>query len=265
MVQTSWQMDPKNWRIPEEYQETCGYFLASLLMLAVTNAVLDVAWIRHRWRHTVLLSKVIGMISIIFCLLWPSRLVIFGCCISFANGFADPRLHFGSIRRNPAHPLLKWWFCITLLLHHAGGAFITNEVVKPLTIDNRKMFDVPIPILVSCLCELFAWFTDLKVLMRTAPRWFNWSHQVAVVIQITAFLITFFCLPHFLNTYCLFGTVIGSASWLIAGFIGFKNSTHEIVDEVDLKGSVARVFHKECPMTEDHSILPFCKKDALGK
>jgi len=245
--------------------ETCGYALTCLLMLVVTNANLDIAWVRHRWRHFVLGSKFIAMISVICCQLWVSPTIIYGCCIGFSNGFADPRLHFPSMRRNPAHPILKWWFCVTLTLHHAGGAFIANEVLQPVALQNEKMWAIPVPILISCLCELFAWFTDLKVLMRTAPRWFNCAHQVAVVIQISAFVITFFYIPNALNTFALLGTVIGSASWLVAGFIGFKNSTFEIDSEVDLKASVARVFHKNRAITEDNSVLPFIQKVAVGK
>lgn len=252
--------EPKDWVIPEEYHETAGYALACVLMLVVTNAWLDIAWVRHRWRHHVLASKFVGMIAMTCCQLWVSPTIIYGCFIGFSNGFADPRLHFPSMRRNPANPLLKWWFCITLTLHHAGGAFITNEVLQPVALQNKKMWDIPIPILISALCELFAWFTDLKVLMRTAPRWFNWAHQVAVVIQIASFVVTFLYIPNALNKFALFGTVIGSASWLVAGFIGFKNSTFEIDAEVDLKGSVARIYHKNRAITEDTSVLPFIQK-----
>merc|ERR1711957_451960 len=96
--------------------------------------------------------------------------------------------------------------------------------------------------------------------MRTAPKWFGVAHQIAVVLQLAACLTLMIAYDPTKLGLCratVIGTMVGSASWLVAGFIGFKNSTHEIVPEVDEKASIARVYHKECPLTKETNLLPF--------
>jgi len=186
--------------------------------------------------------------------------------ICLFNGFADPRFHIASIQRNPSRLVVKWFFCLALLAHHMGAAFLVNDMFAPIIDDgHRSIADLPIPILVSIVSELFSWFTDLKVLMRTAPRWFNTVHQIAVVIQLGACVAMLTLGVGSLCPATIYGTMIGSFAWLIAGFVGFKNSTHEVLADVDLKASVARVYHKECALTRDDAILPFCMPNAQGK
>lgn len=256
-------------KIPADWREPVAYLLCTLCLFAVNNAVMDIAYVRHRWRQTILASKVIGFVAAMLIMIRPSQIAVYGLCICLFNGFADPRFHTPSIKRNPAHPLVKWFFCLTLLAHHTGGAFLVSDMLTPIIDDTSgKLLDLDIPILVSMFCELFSWFTDLKVLMRTAPKWFTFAHQVAVVIQLGACLSLLMFFPHRLCTATVVGTMVGSFSWLIAGWVGFKNSTHEVVPEVDLKASVARVYHKQHPLTQDDGILPFCKTDcflAAGK
>ena len=55
-------IDLTSLRIPEAYQEPVDYFLCALIVWALTDTVLDIAWVRHRWRHMVLASKTLGLI-----------------------------------------------------------------------------------------------------------------------------------------------------------------------------------------------------------
>lgn len=256
------QFDLTSLRIPEAYQEPLNYFLVCLIVFALTNTMMDVAYVRHRWRQTVLASKVLGMTATGLMMIWPSKVAIYGLCLCLFNGFADPRLHIPSIKRNPARPIAKWFFCATLLAHHAGGAFVVSDMLKPVAMDDtRNVADLPIPIIVSCLSEIFSWYTDLKVLMRTAPKWFGCAHQIAVCLQLISCTSLLLWFPN--SSLCpttVVGTMVGSASWLLAGMIGFKNSTHEIAEELDTKASIARLYHKRAPLTQDNSVLPFCQK-----
>lgn len=254
-------------RIPEEYQEPVDYFLCSLIVWALTDTMLDIAWVRHRWRQTVLVSKIVGMTATGLMLIWPSEIAAYGLCLCLFNGFADPRLHLASIRRNPSHPFLKWFFCLTLLGHHTGGAFVVTDMMRPVINDGKPCAALPIPVIISCLSEIFSWFTDLKVLMRTAPKWFGMAHQVAVCLQLACCLTLLICFDPAkigLCTTTVVGAMVGSASWLVAGMIGFKNSTFEVDLDVDEKASIARVFHKERPLTLDDAVLGYCKKDVSG-
>jgi len=246
--------------IPKEYQEPLDYFLCSLVVWALTDTVMDIAWVRHRWRQTILFSKILGMTAAALVSVWPSQGAVYALCLCLFNGFADPRLHLASIKRNPAHPFVKWFFCITLLAHHTGGSFLVKDMLQPVILAGKPWSAMPLPMLVSCMSEIFAWFTDLKVLMRTAPKWFGWAHQIAVVLQLAACLMLIIWYDPKklgLGMAPLIGTMVGSAAWLLAGNIGFKNSTHEILPEVDEKASIARVFHKEFPLTQENNLLPF--------
>jgi len=265
MFSTAAAFDLTSLRIPAEYQEPVDYFFCSLIVWALTDTILDIAWVRHRWRHTVLASKVVGLTATGVMLVWPSQVAAYGLCLCLFNGFADPRLHLASIRRNPAHPVLKWFFCLTLLAHHTGGAFVVTDMLKTVIVQGLPCAALPIPCILTCLAEIFSWFTDLKVLMRTAPRWFTLAHQLAVCLQLTScltLLVYFDPTKIGLCRTTIIGAMVGSASWLFAGMIGFKNSTHELDDEVDANASVARVFHKNFPMTKESAILPLCRKDA---
>jgi len=257
-------LDLTSLRIPEDYQEPVDYFLCSLIVWALTDTVLDIAWVRHRWRQTVLASKIVGMSSVGLMLIWPSNIAAYGLCLCLFNGFADPRLHLASIRRNPAHPFLKWFFCLTLLGHHTGGAFVVTDMMRIVIKTGQPCAALPIPVIISCLSEIFSWFTDLKVLMRTAPKWFTFAHQLAVCLQLACCLILLILFDPKAIGLCpttIVGAFVGSASWLFAGMIGFTNSTHEVDMEVDGKASIARVYYKEQPLTRDENVLAYCRKD----
>lgn len=261
MVPASLKMAPVSLKIPEMYQESVCFFLACLCVFAMTNTVMDIAPARHRWRRIVLASKAIGMTCTALCLIWPSQVAIYGLCLCLFSGFADPRLHIASIKRNPAHPAIKWFFCFALLAHHAGGAFVVSDMLKPVILDpSRNVADLEAPVIVCCLCEIFAWFTELHVLMRTAPKWFVGAHQMAVCIQVSACVVVLVKFPQVgLCPTTVAGAAGGNMAWLIAGMMKFKNSTHEALSEdAEKTASIARVFHNDCPLTEDRT-LPFFK------
>jgi len=194
----------------------------------------------------------------------PSTVCIYGLSFCLFNGFADPRLHFPSIRRNKAAPAVKWWFCFSLLAHHVGAAFVVSQMMAPVIADPvLHLSSLKIPIILSCCCELFSWVTDLRVLMRTAPKWFGCAHMVAVVLQLGACLSIFLFVPTGIDSVALFCAAIGSASWLVAGFTGFTNSTHESIKICDAANSaaigrqksVARALHKALDLRLDPASL----------
>jgi len=249
-----------NIRIPEAFQEPVCFVIAAMIILAMTDATLDIAWVRHRWRLVCLASKYVGLVSIILLLIWPSQIGIYGLCIALFHGFADPRLHIASIKRNKTHPILKWVFCFTILAHHAGGAFVVSDMIKPAILGEFSTAGLPPPIILSCVCEIFCWFTDVKILMRTAPKWFMIAHQLTMALQLSAFTCAMILYPQAnLCKTTLFGCMIGSFSALCAGSVSFSTSTNESLTGEDGNGaSIARVFHKTCPLTEDKGVLPLC-------
>jgi hypothetical protein len=242
-------------KIPTEYQEPVSLVFAMAITLYLTNVVLDIAYLRYRFRLVMLAAKFAGLIGALYYAIWPSQLAIYGLCISVLNGFADPRLHFPSIRRNPANCVMKWIFCFTQLCHHAGSAMLISDLLKPIVIDGtRTAFDLDVPILGAAMFEVLSWLLDTKVLMRTASRWFDMGHNIFTIGQISCMLTTYLFFNSGVSAATLLTSVIGSAGWLVSTFSGFKASTWEHGDESST-GSIARNHYRKNLLTVDPSVM----------
>merc|ERR1719159_885033 len=119
-------------------------------------------------------------------------------------------------------------------------------MLRPVVVDpTRSCLDLDIPVIVACLCEMFAWFVDLRVLMRTAPKWFDLAQRISVVIQCAACFSLYIWFESTVCPVAVFVTMLGSTSWLIAGMLNFKISTYEVEPELDLKASIARAHYRD--------------------
>jgi len=242
-------------KIPIEYQEPVSLVFAVALTLYLTNVVLDIAYLRNRWRQVMLAAKFAGLIGALFYAVWPSQIAIYGLCISVLNGFADPRLHFPSIRRNPTNVVKKWLFCFTQLAHHAGSAMLISDLLKPIVVDgNRSAFDLDLPIMGAALFEVGGWLLDTKVLMRTASRWFDMAHNVFTFGQISCMLSMYLFFDTGVCPATLLTSVIGSAGWLASSLSGVKTSTWEEASEQNT-ASIARTHYRKNLLTVDPSVM----------
>jgi len=242
-------------KIPIEYQEPVSLVFAVALTLYLTNVVLDIAYLRNRWRQVMLAAKFAGLIGALFYAVWPSQIAIYGLCISVLNGFADPRLHFPSIKRNPTNVVKKWLFCFTQLAHHAGSAMLISDLLKPIVVDgNRSAFDLDLPIMGAALFEVGGWLLDTKVLMRTASRWFDMAHNVFTFGQISCMLSMYLFFDTGVCPATLLTSVIGSAGWLASSLSGVKTSTWEEASEQNT-ASIARTHYRKNLLTVDKAVV----------
>jgi len=244
-------------KIPVEYQEPVSLLFVLALTLYLTNVVLDIAFLRYRWRQVMLGAKFAGLIGALFYAVWPSQLAIYGLCISVLNGFADPRLHFPSIRRNPINPVKKWVLALTQLMHHAGSALLIADLLKPIVLDpagTRSAFDLDLPIMGAALFEVGGWLLDTKVLMRTASRWFDMAHNVFTFGQISCMVTMYLFFDTGVAPTTLLCSVIGSAGWLLSSLMGLKSSTWEEASETTT-ASIARTHYRKNLLTVDPSVM----------
>lgn len=239
--------------IPEPWQEPVALMFVLVLTLYLTNVVLDIAFLRYRWRQVMVASKFLGLLGALYFAVWPSLLSIYLLSLSVLNGFADPRLHFPSIRRNPGHKLKKWVFCITQLAHHAGSAMLIADLLKPIVDQGKNAFDMDLPIFGAALFEIGGWLLDTKVLMRTAVRWFDMVHNLFTVGQVTCMVSMYFFFESPAGPAVLFCSVFGSAGWLVSSLSGFKASTWEEAPEGGT-ASIARAHYRKNLLTVDPSV-----------
>jgi hypothetical protein len=246
--------DKAHFKIPVEYQEPVALVFALGMTLYLTNVVLDIAYLRYRWRQVMLAAKFAGLIGALFYTIWPSQLAIYGLCISVLNGFADPRLHFPSIRRNPMNCVKKWVFCFTQLAHHAGSAMLISDLLKPVVTDNKLAFDPELPIVGAAMFEIGGWLLDTKVLMRTASRWFDMAHNVFTFGQISCMVTMYLFFETGICPATLITSVVGSAGWLVSSLSGAKASTWEEGSEATT-ASIARAHYRNNLLTVDPSVM----------
>ena len=159
-------------QIPIEWRELINLVWMGFLLVVVTNAVLEVGYIRHRWRLVLFVSRILGLISGFLFMAWPCTLLFIPQAVSVVNAFADPRFHFESFQRNPSR---VWAFSLLVgaLLHHAGCArMLANFCAEVVASDERTVMVLPVPVLVAIAVEISAWIVDIHVLMHKAPKWF---------------------------------------------------------------------------------------------
>lgn len=162
------------------------------------------------------------------------------------------------MQRNQCAPAKEWFFAMTQCFHHGGPAMLIEDLLKPLVLDpTASPFSVDLPIVGACMAEIASWMCDTKVLMRTAPRWFDTLHNVLTVIQVSCIVSIYLWVDLGICPVTLFTSVIGSAGWLLSAMMGFKASTYDADEEVEGKfaASIARTFYKQNLATVDPSVM----------
>jgi hypothetical protein len=239
--------------LAEQWQEPAALIFVLIMTFYLTNVTLDIAFIRYRWRLAMLFAKFVGLLGALFFAIWPNRACLFCLGFSVLNGFADPRLHIPSIGRNPCHFVKKWIFALTQLCHHGGSALLIVDMLTPLVLQPRvSSMSIDMPIIGACMAEVFSWMLDTKVLMRTAPRWFERLHHLLTMIQVSCVVSVYLWCHTGVCPATLFTSVVGSVGWLVSAQCGFKASTYE--EEDGLTASIARAHYKRNLLTVDPTV-----------
>lgn len=220
-----------------------------IVLAVITNAVMDFAFIRHRWRVVFLAARLSGLVAGCFWLSWPHTLLFFPVCWSFNFGFVDPRLHMASIKRNPEHVIFKTLDVIAALTHHTGASQLggtllwgvihtraqqqndPNQISPPST----NIFDMPLFLVVALLAEFLAYGVDVAVLMRQAPRWFNYVPVCMFAVQVVCLAGCLLWVKTIVPPVQLWTLAVGNTILVFRfGIMKSNPSTHE-----KLEGSVS--------------------------
>merc|ERR1712216_152998 len=79
--------------IPSADRVYIKFFFSCLVLFLLTNSMMDIAWIRHRWRLMLLFSRLAGLVCGVIYVAFPMDVLFIGMAFAFCFGFADPRLH----------------------------------------------------------------------------------------------------------------------------------------------------------------------------
>ena len=249
---------------PRNAREPLSLVLMGVLLVTVSNAVLEIGFIRHRWRLVLFVSRISGLAAGFLFIAWPCDLLFIPQALSMINTFVDPRFHMVSLARNPSRVWAVNGFLGALFHHAAGAKLLANICSQVLNVSPRPTpLALPAPILVAILCEVIAWVVDIQVILRSAPRWFWYLSSSHMVVQVVALVISLLYSPMTTDEMItIIATTIGN-TFLFLGFVTGKGaSTHERLskDKLDVQSSMhppksaARRMHADNPLKEDRSV-----------
>lgn len=245
-------LEPVQMLLPEAAQQLLTLFIHMFVVFILTSALMEVAYIRHRWRVFVLASKLAGLFGILLFLSWPHAVFFVFGPPAFANGFCDPWCHYQSIRRNPMKRPFKLVVVAGKLLHHSGAILLCAEMFRP-SAEGHTLLSLPVPIVVSVLIELYHWAEQSMVLLRMAPRWLSLVTPAVVFLQAASLVATILWVddPRMtLSMAYLVPTAIGTLICGMAMAFGVQGSTFEVVADAAAFGSLAKS-QTACSAAED--------------
>ena len=276
-----------SYTFPEDSRVYLLFIFQSGVLFLVTNALLDIAYIRRRWRLGLMFSRLAGLMCSVLFIAWPQPFFFVGLGLAFNFGFCDPRLHLASIRRSPES---IHWRVIDVLAscgHHTGASQITGIVLTQICIAHSSalaggsdgfyegsavnIFNLDIFLLGAFTAEVLDWGVDCAVLLRVAPRWFAVVQPVMMSIQAGCFLAVILLVKSPVPRFLLFATAFANILLVVRiGVMGNRASTHEHFDlagdEVTVRGTIARHLHgaKLLSRGDNHlSIAPVGKGGCL--
>lgn len=214
--------------IPDDYHPLFSLLAISVMIPLTTTIVMDIGYIRHRWRRFYATTRVLGLQAVTFSFAWISEICLLVFLLALCNGFVDPRLHMASFLRNPKPLWRKAFFSFGACLHHAGAMLLVKETFYPLMISNKLAADLPVPILVMLACEIIGWSVELKVLYHDAPRWILGLEAAAIFLQCVCFVVILLFVETAISRTTLVATILGNCILFISLFSdGDGASTHE--------------------------------------
>jgi len=255
--------------VPEIYRPYCLMIFQALVSATITNALMDIAFIRHRWRVFLLASRIVGLLAGTFFLSWPQPFLFPFLMWSFNFGFVDPRLHLASIRRSKSHIVFKIMDVFASLLHHTGASLIAAcflyEIAMQRTINNLPLlniFSLPIFLLIALIVEFVDMVVDVSVLLRTAPRFFNYLAPIMMFIQALCLIGCVLWVETNLPTPWMYALAAGNLLVVFRyGVMGASPSTNEVFkshlnqnseDPRDRQSrkSMARIMYNAAPLAK---------------
>ena len=268
-------LSPRDFNIDDAIKPYLTLVFEMMVLAAITNAVMDIAFIRHRWRVVFLAARISGLVSGCFWLSWPHTMLFFPVCWSFNFGFVDPRLHIASIKRSPEHIVFKLLDVIASLTHHTGASQLAGTLlwglihtrsqdlsVPPMT----NIFDMPVFLVVALIAEFVAYAVDVSVLMRQAPRWFNYVPISMMALQVVCLVGCLLWVKTNVPLVQLWTLALGNSIIVFRfGIMKANPSTHEKLDgpenEDFSRKSVARmVYAQEGLVTSDRTADDLVKR-----
>jgi hypothetical protein len=95
-------LDNRHLIIAEQFQEPAALVFVLIMTFYLTNVVLDIAWVRFRWRYFMMASKFAGMIGALY---FACGLTCFACSASASRFSMALLIHVcTSGRYSATHP-----------------------------------------------------------------------------------------------------------------------------------------------------------------
>ena len=251
-----------SYTFPEDSRVYLLFLLQSGVLIIVTNALMDMTYVRRRWRLGLLFSRLAGLISSVLFMAWPQPFFFLGLGFAFNFGFCDPRLHLASIRRASDHMLFRLVDVVASCGHHTGASQITGIVLTQVCIGHSlakpgsggtssavNIFNLNVFLLGAFCAEVIDWGVDCAVLLRMAPHWFHLVQPAMMSIQAACFLAVVLLVKTPVPKFLLFATALANILLVIRmSVMGHKASTNEHFpadDEADQgrRNTIARHLH----------------------
>jgi len=253
--------------VPEDYHSLFSLLAIFIMILLTTTIVMDIGYIRHRWRRFYAASRVLGLQAVTFSCAWISEIWLLVGLFALCNGFVDPRLHLASFLRNPKPLWRKTLFSFGACAHHAGSILFFKEALYPLMISNTLITDLHVFILVIIACEIVGWLIEVKVLYQEAPKWFLALEAVEIFLQSVCAVLLFLFVETTISLPALVATALGNCILFISLFSdGDGASTHEYEKGAEKAGEETDEEHDsyaDLPTTQHPSMMK--KRISLSK
>jgi len=252
--------------VPVDARHVLNILVTILFVIWLSNVILGLDWVRHRWRRFLFASRVLGISCWVLFLAFPCQLLAVGMLQSMPNGCVDPSLDIPSFRRNRQALPKKVLFFFGFALHHGAGLLFGAQVLRPLVQASNAGLDVTVfnlqgGVLVVLLCQALRWVLHMLVLQRRAPKWMNFLNLPLAFVQTMAMLCTllFDNFEDRIPAEYLVAIIIGNSIEFVADIAGNKVSTHEELESLpsvsyERQMSVARHLHGVEPIGADDSV-----------
>jgi len=198
------------------------------VIISINNTVMSIKAARHRWRICWVVANTIGMFgSLIGFSFRITDFAVICATIALCKGFADPRLHFQSIKRSKSKPI-AFLVAFGAVCHHAGGTVIVADLAKiqNKTVEKNGVLDFPYPFGALLFLEMVSWTLETQFLLRIAP---NWVPKVMIGIELSLAIISVIMLVSVDGVQLpgMIALIVGCVVVAISLACGLKTSTHE--------------------------------------
>ena len=226
----------------DEYLRFCSQ---ALLALFLNNALLEVSYIRHRWRMIILVGRLSAIGAITLLLSWPQEILFLPIAVCLNNCYVDPRLHLTSVTRGPSPLAHKLVDLVGAVCRHTGstqvGATVMWTMIRHVTArdDTNLTFHLlPVPLLAICALQAISWGLESLVLLRVCPQ--GRAFRVLPAVIHTLMALCFICIVSdtSMSRLSVWATVFGHVVLLVRkGIMNAPVSTNELLSSTADIGS----------------------------